>query len=106
MECARWSAGSRSHLSVFTSNNPNNKTGFKDPKYDSLVEAVAKMKPGSPERLRKLKEAQSILISQAAVIFPVYHYRQYILIKKSWKNLTVTPMGIIDFRMANQEREL
>ncbi len=60
-------------LECFTINNGNNRTGWKSPRYDELIAAAA----GEADVIKRhglFQEAEKILVSDEAPIFPVYHY--------------------------------
>jgi oligopeptide transport system substrate-binding protein len=60
-------------LDMFMSNNGNNRTGWKSPRYDALLrEANAQKDPRQRERL--LQAAESLLIREEVPIVPLYIY--------------------------------
>lgn len=62
------------YLDLFHTKNPQNTSGFADPYYDGLLEA-AKVKAGPEvqvERLKGLQEAERYLISEKALVVPLY----------------------------------
>ncbi|MCC6277397.1 MAG: peptide ABC transporter substrate-binding protein [Oligoflexia bacterium] len=89
-----------SHLQVFTSDNPNNYTGFSDLEYDRLVQKIEEALP-SKNRDALIDQAEQILKAHA-IIIPIYQYIQSFLIRSEWQGLKITPMGIIDFSTANR----
>ncbi|HXH53603.1 MAG TPA: peptide ABC transporter substrate-binding protein [Sphingomicrobium sp.] len=64
-------------LEIFTTGNGNNDTGWSNPRYDALIRQA---QAGSPEdRLRLLREAETILMTELPVV-PLYWYtRTYLL---------------------------
>jgi oligopeptide transport system substrate-binding protein len=60
-------------LDVFMSNNPNNRTGWKSARYDSLLREANSL-PDIRARAAKLQQAESLLVKQDAVIVPLYIY--------------------------------
>ncbi len=62
-----------SFLEVFTSVSGNNRTGWSDPAYDLLLKQSG-MAPSTDERMALLKQAESMLINDAAPIIPLYFF--------------------------------
>jgi oligopeptide transport system substrate-binding protein len=90
-----------SHLQVFKSDSPNNYSGFKNEKYDKLVDSIAEMSEGA-KRKQLIVAAQKILLDDEIVIMPLFHYVQYLLIQDRWQGLDLSPMGILYFQQAHQ----
>lgn len=84
------------HLQAYTSGNPNNHSGWGDPRYDRLVEEIGSMDPG-PEREKKTLEAQRILLDEAVALVPIYHYSQVHAVKPRVSGFRVNPFGVIRF---------
>jgi len=60
-------------LDCFVTGRGNNRTGWSDPTYDSLLnQALAE--PNPTKRLQLLANAETILVSQALPIIPLYHF--------------------------------
>jgi oligopeptide transport system substrate-binding protein len=60
-------------LDCFVTGRGNNRTGWSDPNYDSLLnQALAE--PNPTKRLQLLASAETILVSQALPIIPLYHF--------------------------------
>ena len=59
-------------LNMFTTGNGNNNTGWSSEEYDQLIRD-ARVAPSSEERLRILREAETILMAELPVI-PIYWY--------------------------------
>lgn len=59
-------------LNLWTSDNPNNYTGWSDPAYDSLLNGALNSH-NEPNRMRNYGLAERYLIGQQ-VIIPLYHY--------------------------------
>ncbi len=60
-------------LDLFLSGGGNNRTGWGDPAYDTLIErAAAEANPG--KRFAILAQAEELLVAQAAVVCPLYFY--------------------------------
>jgi oligopeptide transport system substrate-binding protein len=60
-------------LSLFTSNDGNNRTGWKNAAYDELIER-ANREPDAPAREKLFQRAETILVRDEAPIIPVYFY--------------------------------
>jgi len=60
-------------LDLYMSNSGNNRTGWKNPRYDSLVRE-ANQQLDLARRAELLREAETILIAEEAPIVPVYFY--------------------------------
>ncbi len=60
-------------LDLFTSTNGNNRTGWKNAEYDSLITA-ASSEPDIHKRNQLLHDAESMIIEKVCLIAPVYHY--------------------------------
>ncbi len=82
------------HLKVFTSQSPNNYTGWKNPRYDTIVSKVEALAPGA-ERTRLIREAEKILLLDEAVTIPLYHYVQIHLVSPAWSGFRADPMGVV-----------
>jgi oligopeptide transport system substrate-binding protein len=63
-------------LDLFTSANPNNRTGWKSAAYDALVHQANSL-ADEKERMRLLKEAEQILVRDEAPVIPLYIYNGY-----------------------------
>ena len=84
------------HLLAFTSNNPNNYTGWSNSHYDRLVHDIGTESSG-PKREIKIKTAQKILLEEEAIVIPIYHYAQTHVVSSNILNFQVNPFGIIYF---------
>jgi oligopeptide transport system substrate-binding protein len=60
-------------IEMFTTGNGNNRTGWENKRYDELVAAAA-AEADVAKRHAIFQEAEKLLISTDAPIFPVYHY--------------------------------
>jgi len=60
-------------LDCFATGRGNNRTGWSDPKYDTLL-AQAQAEPNPSSRFRLLRQAEEILVNQAMPIIPLYHF--------------------------------
>jgi len=59
-------------LSIFTSNDGNNRTGWKNPTFDALIEA-ANQEPDTKKREMLFQQAEKILVEDDAVVLPLYY---------------------------------
>ncbi len=60
-------------LDMFQSDNGNNRTGWRNAKYDTLLERAAAT-PDTQERARLLLEAETLLVRDEAPILPLHYY--------------------------------
>jgi oligopeptide transport system substrate-binding protein len=60
-------------LGMFTSNDGNNHTGWKNPRYDALIEQ-ANEQTDLKQRARIFQQAETLLVSNAVPIIPLYFY--------------------------------
>ena len=60
-------------LDVFTSNNGNNRTGWKNTNYDTLI-SKANAESSIEKRMGLLKSAEAILVEELSPIIPLYFY--------------------------------
>jgi oligopeptide transport system substrate-binding protein len=60
-------------LDMWTSNNGNNRTGWKDPKYDELWNE-ANREPDIKKRAHILARAETLLIHDAVPVIPIYYW--------------------------------
>lgn len=60
-------------LDLFRSNNGNNRTGWKNARYDQLMDQAA-VQPDLVRRAELLREAETILIHDEAPITPIYFF--------------------------------
>ncbi|MBY0472060.1 peptide ABC transporter substrate-binding protein [bacterium] len=84
------------HLEILTSKNPNNYTGWKNARYDSLVDQIAHL-PVGVQREGKMREAEKILIQEEAVVVPIYYFVQSYAVAPRLKNFRVNPNSILYF---------
>jgi len=74
-------------LDCFATGRGNNRTGWSDSKYDSLLDQ-AQADPNAASRLRKLEQAEEILVNQAMPIIPLYHFVGCLMFDpKKWDGL-------------------
>lgn len=60
-------------LDMWTSNNGNNRTGWKDPKYDELWNE-ANREPDIKKRAHILARAETLLLRDAVPVIPIYYW--------------------------------
>jgi oligopeptide transport system substrate-binding protein len=60
-------------LTMFTSTDGNNHTGWNNPRYDALIHD-ANEEPDAPRRAEIFKEAEKLLIDEDAPIIPLFYY--------------------------------
>lgn len=60
-------------LDLFLSNNGNNRTGWKNARYDGLMHQ-ANLEQDARKRSELLRQAESLLVSEEAVVIPLYFY--------------------------------
>jgi oligopeptide transport system substrate-binding protein len=82
---------------AFQTGNPNNYTGWSNPRYDSIVSELEIQKPESERRRELLAEAQKILIEQDAVVVPLYHYMQVHAIGPRVRNFRTNSFGVVRY---------
>lgn len=63
-------------LDLYTSNSGNNRTGWKNARYDSLI-AQANTEPNLDRRAELFKQAETVLIAEDIPIVPLYFYTGY-----------------------------
>lgn len=60
-------------LGMFTSNDGNNRTGWKNPRYDALIQE-ANEQPDLAKRAKTFQEAETLLVQDEAPIVPIFFY--------------------------------
>jgi len=79
-------------LSCYLTGDGNNRTGWGDPRYDSLLRRAAKeLDPA--RRFSLLREAEIILLEDGPLI-PIYHYSTNELVKPYVRGLYRTPLDV------------
>jgi oligopeptide transport system substrate-binding protein len=63
-------------LDLFMSNNPNNRTGWKNAAYDELIRRANSL-PDRAARVKLLRQAERVLIAEEAPIAPLYVYNGF-----------------------------
>lgn len=64
-------------LDLFLSNNGNNRTGWKNPQYDELIESANRL-TDLPRRAALFHQAEALLVQQEAPIVPLYFYAGFV----------------------------
>ncbi len=85
-----------SHLRTFTSDNPNNYTGWKNAAYDALVEKIVRT-PRGPAREALIRQADLKLVEEEAVVVPIYHYVQDYAVSNRVTGFRAAPNSVIRF---------
>jgi oligopeptide transport system substrate-binding protein len=77
-------------LQCFRSDDGNNRTGWKEPRYDALLSAAdAELEPA--RRMKLLAQAEGLLLDECPVI-PIYHYSTNELVKPYVRGIYPTPL--------------
>jgi oligopeptide transport system substrate-binding protein len=99
---AGWSADyvdAMTFLDVYLSNGGNNKTGFSNSQYDSLI-ALANSSGDQEARIKAMHQAEKILMDELPVM-PVFFYTKPYLVKEHVKNIRVPSFGPqVEFKWA------
>lgn len=64
-------------LDLFMSNSGNNRTGWKNPRYDQLIEQADTL-TDRQRRAELFQQAESLLVEQEAPIVPIYFYAGFV----------------------------
>jgi len=74
-------------LDCFVTDRGNNRTGWSNPQYDSLL-ASALSEPNPVKRFQILQKAETLLVTEALPIFPIYHFVGCLMFDTSrWEGL-------------------
>jgi oligopeptide transport system substrate-binding protein len=85
-----------SFLELYTSDNGNNRTGYRNPEYDKLVNATFTIEEPL-QRLAKLKEAETLLMEDLPVI-PIYYYSLMELRNPKLRDANPNPLGMYTWK--------
>ncbi|OPZ63533.1 MAG: Oligopeptide-binding protein OppA precursor [Firmicutes bacterium ADurb.Bin506] len=85
-------------LDMWTSNNGNNDSGWKNAKYDELIFGAAKT-TDQAKRAKMLHDAEKILMDEM-VVMPIYFYVNLNVYKPTIKGVSYSPLGFVDFTNA------
>lgn len=89
------------NLDYYLGDSPNNRTGWVNKDYDSLMSA-AKVEQDQSKRMELLHKAEGILMEEMPFI-PVYHYSQNYLVRPGIEGLTFPPNGYPIARWATKK---
>lgn len=84
------------HLLAFTSKNPNNYTHWRNSRYDELVEKIRALPTGA-ERADLVRQADSLLVNEEAVVIPIYHYMQNFAVAPQITRFQMNVFGVVPF---------
>ena len=84
-------------MGVFLSDSGNNRTGWKNERYDTLVKKGAALQNG-PERTATYKEALDIILRKEAAIVPLYYDSLIYLVTPKFKNFAINPLNYVYFK--------
>ena len=84
-------------LSLFLSDTGNNRTTWKNAKYDQLV-LKARYHQNAREREKLYLEAQKILQEQEAVVLPLYYEPNMALVRSRVEGLELNPINYLLLR--------
>lgn len=90
-------------LDLWVTNGGNNRTGWSNPKYDSLI-AAAGQTADQQERFRIFKEAEYILLDELPII-PIYIYTNVYLLQPTVKNWTPNLLNLHAFQFISLEQK-
>jgi oligopeptide transport system substrate-binding protein len=85
-----------SFLELYTSDNGNNRTGYRNPAYDKTIQATFTIADPAA-RLAKLKEAETMLMDDMPVI-PIYYYALMELRNPKLQNAVPNPLGMYTWK--------
>jgi ABC-type oligopeptide transport system substrate-binding subunit len=86
-----------SHLKVFHSEEPENRSKYKSAEYDKLL-AQLKSEHRGPQRKKIASQAQRLLVERDAVLVPLVEREQLHAVQKELKGFRVNPYGVMDLR--------
>jgi ABC-type oligopeptide transport system substrate-binding subunit len=84
------------HLASFTSEDPNNPTGWKNAEYDNLVEKISTT-PSGPARVKLIAAAEKILVQDEAIVIPVYYPLVSHLVASRVTGFAMDPLNGVPF---------
>jgi oligopeptide transport system substrate-binding protein len=87
---------------LFHSESPDNYGRFSDPEVDALLDQAA-VEADDGERTRLLMEAQQQIL-ESAVVIPLYHGVDHLLVADEVQGLETTPMGILGLESVRIEQ--
>lgn len=86
-------------LDMFTSDNGQNRTGWRSADYDRLI-ATAALEADPARRFAMLARAEQVLIADELPIIPIYFRRGAILLRDSFIGLVDNPLEILPIHRA------
>lgn len=88
-----------SFMSMWTTDNGNNNSGYSNKEYDQLITDAQKT---GDEKAREemIAKAEKILVEDDMVVIPLYYYTTKTLIKPNLKNVHMDYSGAVDFNKA------
>jgi oligopeptide transport system substrate-binding protein len=89
-------------VSLFLSDTGNNRTSWKNAKYDGLV-LSARSEQNPKVREKKYTEAQKILLEEEAVAVPLFYEPNPVLIRNRVKGIEVNPLNYLLLKKVNLE---
>ncbi len=90
-------------LSVFLGSSGNNRTGFKNLKYDGLI-VQARSARGEAARKKLYLAAQKILLEDEAALVPLYYEPNLALVKNDVKGVVLSPLNYLYVKGVTLER--
>jgi oligopeptide transport system substrate-binding protein len=88
---------------LFHSETPNNLGSYSNPRLDALLEE-ARTEEDRDRRISLYRQAEQLLLDDVAAI-PLWHGRDYVLVKPYVKDWHLSPQGVPDFLNVKLERE-
>ncbi|WP_242833862.1 peptide ABC transporter substrate-binding protein [Desulfosporosinus sp. OT] len=89
-------------LDIFTKGGANNKTGWANQQYDTLIAGVKKnLDPKA--RMQQMHDAEKILMTELPVM-PIYYENLKYTSKSFVKGVIHSPLGLVDFKNATVEK--
>lgn len=84
-------------FSMFLSTSGNNRTGFKNPRYDEIVRQAVQTTNG-PARSKLYREALDLLLRKEAAVIPLYYDQLTYVLNPRIKNFVINPLNYVFFR--------
>ncbi|MEG6617541.1 peptide ABC transporter substrate-binding protein [Peptococcaceae bacterium 1198_IL3148] len=85
-------------LQLFITGNDNNSTQWSNKEFDELI-AKSRMSTSATERMKLLHQGEKMILNEA-IIIPVFHYTENIMIKDRIKNVHKSSLGFTYFDKA------
>jgi len=85
-----------SFLELYTSDNGNNRTGYKSPAYDKAIQSTWTISDPAL-RMAKLKECEAMLLDDMPII-PIYYYALTELRSPKIENAVPSPLGLYSWK--------